>query len=363
MLVEQDKFPRAKLCGNFISPECLDHFEELGVLDGMLKAGGARIDVTDFYSIGGNHVSVPSRWFGTKHGFAYSLSREEMDARLLDRAREVGVEVLDDTRAIDLVMNDERVYGLLLRTERRQFEIGSRLVIDATGRGRFLSRKAAPNSKPKTRTYRVAFRTQLIEAGLANDRCEIYVFKGGYGGLSLIENGLSNLCFIATTETVRACGSDPERVMREALMTNHRAAQTLGNARSVSDWLSVAIDGFGRHDPACAEGLLSIGDAASFIDPFTGSGILMALESGMIASDAVHVWLQTTGSTNSLDNLATNYRRTYARRFNSRLRFCSMLRKAAFVPKLAASMIFVCGLATALPRQFARATRSHSADA
>jgi flavin-dependent dehydrogenase len=33
LLVEQKKFPRAKLCGEFMSPECLSHFAELNVLD------------------------------------------------------------------------------------------------------------------------------------------------------------------------------------------------------------------------------------------------------------------------------------------------------------------------------------------
>jgi len=37
LLVEQKKFPRAKLCGEFISPECTPHFERLGVADQMSR--------------------------------------------------------------------------------------------------------------------------------------------------------------------------------------------------------------------------------------------------------------------------------------------------------------------------------------
>src|SRR6476620_2062008 len=62
-LVEREKFPREKLCGEFISPECFAHFRALGVLYEMLAAGGDRIAETVFYAPNGKSVSVPSEWF------------------------------------------------------------------------------------------------------------------------------------------------------------------------------------------------------------------------------------------------------------------------------------------------------------
>src|SRR5437588_10273175 len=64
LLAEQKKFPRAKLCGEFISPECTSHFERLGVADQMFAASPARLTETVFYSRQGKSVSVPSAWFG-----------------------------------------------------------------------------------------------------------------------------------------------------------------------------------------------------------------------------------------------------------------------------------------------------------
>ncbi len=73
LLVEQKKFPRAKLCGEFISPECTPHFERLGVADRMLAAGPAKLTETVFYSRKGSSVSVPSSWFGAT-GIALGLA-------------------------------------------------------------------------------------------------------------------------------------------------------------------------------------------------------------------------------------------------------------------------------------------------
>src|ERR1044071_57067 len=95
MLIEQKKFPRAKLCGEFISPECLDHFKELNVLDDMLAAGGVALDKTIFYARNGRSVTVPSEWFADGSA-ALGLSRSTMDAVLLERARAVGADVLEE---------------------------------------------------------------------------------------------------------------------------------------------------------------------------------------------------------------------------------------------------------------------------
>src|ERR1700704_675354 len=56
LLVEQKRFPREKLCGEFISPECLKHFERLGVSDPMLAAGGESLSQTVFYACDGRSV-------------------------------------------------------------------------------------------------------------------------------------------------------------------------------------------------------------------------------------------------------------------------------------------------------------------
>src|SRR5207237_6851829 len=140
------------------------------------------------------------------------------------------------------------------------------------------------------------------------------------------------LCFIASAQAVRECRADAERAMREVVCQNRRAAYALEHARACTPWLAVSLVGFGRHTVTPANGLLAIGDAASFIDPFTGSGMLMALESGELVSKLIGDWLQRLPDAGETQSLARNYQTLYGQKFNSRLRLCSMLRRAAFVP-------------------------------
>jgi menaquinone-9 beta-reductase len=362
LVAEQKRFPRAKLCGEFISPECLAHFERLGVAERMMDAGGARLTETRFFSRSGRSVGVPSEWFGAPSAAALGLSRAEMDARLLARARAAGVDVLEGAQAIRVLSRDGRVRGLSLKQDGRVLEVSSLVALDATGRARALSRLAeregGGRASAPARPRLVAFKAHLEGARGAESHCEIYFYRGGYGGLSGVENDLSNLCFIARARDVRACGGDAERVMREVLMKNARAAQTLARVRVHSGWLAVALEGFGRRAIAPAEGLLAVGDAASFIDPFTGSGMLMALESGELAARVVASHLAALRGGASFEGAAASYRALYRKTFGARLRVCAMMRRAAFVPRLAETLILALGASTRARRRLARSTRS-----
>ena len=53
LLIDKAKFPRDKLCGEFVSPECLDHFEELGVSEDLFRLTPPRLAKTVFHSSNG----------------------------------------------------------------------------------------------------------------------------------------------------------------------------------------------------------------------------------------------------------------------------------------------------------------------
>lgn len=375
LLAEREKFPREKLCGEFISPECLGHFARLGVLERM-KEGGACVAETIFYAPSGRGVSVPSAWFGG--GEALGLSRAEMDARLLARARAAGAVVLEEASLAGVVTEGAGVSGVRLHTHGATREFRARVTLDATGRHRAVVRRAerelsgeaqtavrnggvADGAAEKQRATLVAFKAHLEGARGAAGVCEIYFYPGGYGGLSPVEGGRSNLCFIARARDVRERGSDAERVVREVVRRNRRAAHTLEGARAEGRWLGVSVESFGRHEPAPFDGLLAVGDAAAFIDPFTGSGMLMALEGGGLAATAVSRWLAR--GADDFGTLAREYRAAYVAHFDARLRLCGLLRRAALAPSaLAEAGVLALGASERLRRRLARATRGTDRD-
>lgn len=356
LLIEQKSFPRPKLCGEFISPECIPHFEKLGVATEMESSHPAQITETVFYSRRGRRIVVPSQWFGATA--ALGLSRAAMDDNLLRRAKRIGVEVLEETTVTDLIEEDDSARGVKVKTRQLEREHRAPIIVDATGRTRLLTRRVRHlNSRHGTKPKLVAFKTHLQNTRAIRSACEIYSYPGGYGGLSTIENGLSNLCFIVEAKHVMRAHSDPETVMRDNVMRNRRAAFTLEGATAATEWLSVSLESFGRQRPSPTQGLLAIGDSAAFIDPFTGSGMLMALESGQLASEVIVRCLNKLGE-ERIQVLGAEYEREYHEKFDARLRICGWLRRVSFNPQLAQLVITVCGSNDRFRSWLARATRS-----
>jgi flavin-dependent dehydrogenase len=354
LLVEQKKFPRAKLCGEFISPECQRHFENLGLADAITIARPAALTETVFYSARGHHVAIPSSWFGKPA--ALGLSRAVMDNLLLRRAQACGVVVLENASVTEPILQGRDVCGVKLKLNGQEREHTAPVTIDATGRACILTRRLNSGDS-RSRPKLIAFKVHLRNTRVAGNACEIYFYPDGYGGLSSIEGDTSNLCFIISAEQVKRHHSNPELVMRELVMKNRRAAYTLEQAQPESEWLSASWERFGRRQPSPANGLLAIGDSAAFIDPFSGSGMLMAFESGELAAKVI------VRHRNKLTSAAmcNDYEREYVQKFESRLRICGWLRRAAFNPRLAGLGIAICSSSKHFRNRIARATRSQKA--
>lgn len=350
VLIERERFPRQKLCGEFISPECLKHFFDLGVSDSMLSAGGDHIFETRFYEPGGKSISVPSKLFGA--GSALSLSRARMDLNLLDRATALGVTVLDETKAVGLSRKNERVWKLKVRrVDGTSSEIEADIIIDATGRAGVISKLLDQKTSNRGRNSYVGFKTHLHNVNLEKGCCEIYSFRGGYGGLSHIEDGLANHCFLVKAEIVREFESDTDRILQELIFQNKRAFENLKDSVPAAKYLAVAVDSFGVKNLSPASGILAVGDSAAFIDPFTGSGMLMAFESAEILANCI------ARKHSSFEALSADYHRVHEKTFSRRLRTSSMLRRLAFSPYFAKSAITILGFSKLSREILARATR------
>lgn len=357
-LIERDKFPRQKLCGEFISPECQRHFTEHGVMELMLAAGGKLLAETRFFSMNGRSVSIPSDWLNSG-GLALSLSRSEMDRILLERAKSLGVNVIEGARVTEALMSNGSLGEIRFRRSDGTVEsLSGDIFVDATGRAAALSglieRSENTNELVTKKPTVLAFKTHLASVEMP-DRCEIYSFNGGYAGLSPIENRLFNICFMIKADHARKVGNSPERIMTELLFKNPQAKNALNGAVPADRWLSVAIASFGHRPFAQVPNVFRIGDSAAFIDPFTGSGMLMAMDSSELLAKAM---IANPGETQAI-GLA--YQKAHNKRFGRRLKVCSLIRHVAFRPRMANLFVGSLSINDRLVKVVARSTRNTNA--
>ena len=357
-LIEREKFPRHKLCGEFISPECLMHFAELGVLDEMLSAGGERIKETRFSDRKGHSFTIPSGLLDDSHA-ALGLSRSAMDLILLEGAKSSGVSVLEGAKISEVFVDGQNLNAISVVDENLQnLHLSADLFIDATGRSNALSKlvqRSQNNISAKHATQTsiaVGFKNHFREVAIEPGVCEIFSFPGGYGGLNAVENGAANLCFLMDPKAVRKIGSDPAKLVENAVCSNVTAARALANAVPSAEWLAVSINSFGQTPESKANNLFAVGDSAAFIDPFTGSGMLMALESSALLASAI------IDHGPNCEQIAAAYRDSRHQVFSRRLRVCSLLRGAAFRPVIPTAVIALLSLSKRGRNYIASLTRS-----
>ena len=263
-LIERDAFPRDKLCGEFLSYDALPIVSELG------------IDLRDAPSI--TSCRLVGRRRQLEFAFpqaARGVSRRMLDELLFRNAVARGAQALENATATAI---SERSVTI---AERR---IDAKVVVGAWGRwGRFdqqLGRAFVRDQSHRhfgfKRHYR---RLQAAERSVI----ELYSFDRGYLGVSSIEGGETNICGLvhasrlaghkgrwdAFVEQIRA-----EEAPLEAMYARHEAAQ--------DGFLSSEPVIFRARSPV-AGGVFMIGDASGIVDPLTGNGMAMAMQSAVVA--------------------------------------------------------------------------------
>lgn len=360
-LAERSVFPRHKLCGEFISPECLPLLDELSVLQNIELLAPPEVSETRFYAGNGTFASIASKWF-TGERAAIALSRAALDETLLRAASASGVHVVENERVCSVSMNAGVIEAVNCRTDRGiSTAYTADLFIDATGHARALTaavERSAPGKQrsEKRRAKFVGIKVHLRGAEPEHGVCEIYFFKGGYGGIVEIENGAANLCCLVRAETARHLIGNTNQLLDEIGKRNSRAADVLRNAVPLFKPITVSVPRFGEsrsgHLP---DGLFSVGDAAGFIDPFTGSGILLALESSKLLADIIAEHGDNAAAA------AVEYSRIRRRMFRRRFRTASILRMGALMPAVAGMIIRLTRHSEAMTAGLAILTRNASA--
>jgi flavin-dependent dehydrogenase len=310
LLIERDRFPRDKVCGEFLSAEGCAVLSRLGLLDALTAKGAMPMDGCLLADAKGRSVTAPLPDLPRAGRTALGISRAVLDELLLNQAAARGVTVREQTVAIRPILDDGRVTGV---TTRKAGEsggdetLGATLVISADGRRSMLQRALHPAiGDPLTTSRRswFGFKAHFPDRtpGLSR-RIELYVFDGGYAGLGPVEGGRLNLALIARVDALNACGNSPKRLFDERMLQNPLLEERLGNDRPCSAWKTIGPLRFNARTPA-SHGAMFLGDAAGTIDPFSGEGmsnafrgaelalpfVIDALASGGLSDAAARFW-------------------------------------------------------------------------
>ena len=339
LLVEQRHYPRWKVCGACLSPQALAVLEAAGLAELVAAEGGIHLQQL--------HLGVAGLVSPIALGGGRVLSRSRLDLALLQAAKAAGATVLTGTRANlgapAAGLEPWREVVLQMGSTRRS--VSAKVVLLAAGlTHRALGGEAEINTKIEPHSRMGAGCVLPGEAAaLAPGVLQMAVGRGGYVGLVRVEGGEINL----------ACAFDRALLQRSGGATG-ACQQILAEsgfaplpALDEAAWqLTAALSR--RTRPLAGHRLLLLGDAAGYVEPFTGEGMGWALTCSLAALPLV-----LRGMEHWDNSIETDWSSHHHRWVTQRQTFCRALaqvlrhpeaswglhRLAGTFPSIAGSMI------------------------
>lgn len=288
-LYDRARFPREKPCGEFMSPAAVPILEDLGVRQRIEAAGARRLSRVRIVTPGGS-IDMNFEDGPTGPAWCWSLSRRRLDAILLDAARATGVDVREGVRVDGVVEPDGGVSRVRGRDgDGAPVEDRARLVIGAGGRNCPVARALGLQRRSRSRRFDVLARWHGPPAG-DDPACELHVAGDAYLAVAPQEGAAWNANGVVPGSALRRSG-DPEAVYAGLLAAHPAAAARVADGERAGPVETSDVTPL-RCRRATADGALLVGDAALFIDPFTGQGIYLALRSGVLAARAADAALR-----------------------------------------------------------------------
>lgn len=268
-LLEKERGPHHKVCGEFLSREAVDYLRDAGIDPLALGAVPLRV------------VRLASRRnvIETALPFhALSLSRHVLDEALLTRAEQTGCKVIRGAFVEKLTPNSTG-WEADLRDGQRWC---APTVFLANGKHDLRGHDRGDAAQGDMVGFKMQWLLAPAQTTALRDAMDLFLFAGGYGGISLIEQERATLCLVVKRARLRKLGGW-DALFGSILAEVPHLALRLGGATALWE-RPLAVSSIPYGYLSGRPGLWCVGDQAAVIPSFTGDGMSIALHSASLAA-------------------------------------------------------------------------------
>jgi geranylgeranyl reductase family protein len=335
-LLDRQKFPREKLCGDFLNPINWPVLRELEIDREVLACPHEKVTRFRFTSFSGDESEVPLP--GSEDGTCFGLGvrRFDLDHVLLKKAGSEGATLFQECKLADLKRETQ---SWLLRFDRagRIDGLRARALIGADGRNSWVARRLGLAGLGTMQGRSVGFQFRLKGSNRDTGKVEIHLFPGGYAGIVGLGGGTVNLCL--SIEKDRLADGRPEQFLLDTCLPKNSRLEEILRCARVSEMRSTYPVYFPPRR-VYGDGVLLVGDAARVNEPVTGEGVYFALKSGALAARTIDLAFQKSDfSAHRLSSYAWECRLA----FRTRWRINTLVRWLIYRPALLSPLIRFSG--------------------
>lgn len=309
VLIEKKQYPFHRVCGEYISNEIIPFLEKHDLYPAQFHPS----EITRFQltSVHGNSAQMDLDLGG------FGISRYTLDQYYYKTALAAGAEILTQTQVESSVFV-QNGFELTLSSG-KVIEAG--LVIGAYGKRSKLDKQLNRSFIRKRSPYMGV--KYHIRYDHPPDLVALHNFEGGYCGISRVEQGIYNLCYL--TERSRLKPYKTIREMELNLLSRNPYLQRIFEEAEFLFQKPEVINeiSFATKTPVETHILMS-GDAAGMITPLCGNGMAMAMHSAKILSSLIVQYFEENTSRRELEQ---SYHREWNKLFAGRLRTGRLIQK------------------------------------
>ena len=286
LLVDTHAHPRPKACAEYASPRIVEELRSLGVSDAVWQPDA--LPLTGMRVIRGQDAVDMAYADASGPRPSWGLDRQLFDAALAAHAVSSGARLLERTSFDDAHWRDGvggvggEVVGASLRTADGRLTVRCRWVIGADGsRSRVAQRVSRDRGGGWLRRLGLVAHYEAVPE--LRDHGEMHVARDWYVGLAPLAGERLNVGMALPLDGDRRPAEERFQAAIDGLpvvAARLRGRRRLTPIRGASP-ISHRVAG------VAGRGWMLVGDAAGFIDPFTGEGIYRALRSARAAAEAL----------------------------------------------------------------------------
>ena len=290
VLFERETFPRFHI-GESLLSTANDAFAALGVANKIESAcfpakWGAHLYTHDGQS--GRYVDFTNAWDITRPQ-TFQVCRAEFDRILLDRAREVGVDVREACNVVTCRFSpDTAILDVASRADGATRRVHVRALVDATGRGGLIARKFNLRTEEpllaNIAIYSHYSNVPRLEGVRPDDIRLVARSDAGWFWLIPISKELTSIGVVLPKALYhQLANGSPEETLNRTIADTPIVAELMRDARR--EWPVRAEKDFSYCASVYAGNRwILAGDAGSFLDPVFSTGVSIAMESGIEAA-------------------------------------------------------------------------------